>query len=304
MLNCDWSIFWTLQKPKQKHKQKKNNPNMFTTQPITTTSKTQPPAPPHGGDPVGDPVGDVSMVTPHVDPTIQSGSNPPVAVSQKGKRKAAKKKGKKKKKAKKCYESTLSQLFVSDLELISDETLILLVNRSKRALWNKQAWCDVVSCTREEAVAHKCGGWSCRQLGNGYFYLECKSGEFSPEQLEDINDHLCCCFVHGQPCKLALEGDECECMSNQEYGSYYLHLGVDEETFESECSEGLVPAKWIATSEDGHVESLFSVEQLKFSIDIIDLANTGSLEQLMCATQYCLKPEGTFKIRGVTYKSV
>jgi hypothetical protein len=89
---------------------------MFTTQPIATTSKTQPPAPPHRGD--------VSMVTPdHVDPTAaiqSSGSNPPVAVSQQGKRKAAKKKGKKKKKAKKCYESTLSQLVVSDLELISD----------------------------------------------------------------------------------------------------------------------------------------------------------------------------------------
>jgi hypothetical protein len=40
-----------------------------------------------------------------------------------------------------------------------------------------------------------------------------------------------------------LEGEECECMTNEEYGSYYLELGVDEETFESECSEGLVPAK-------------------------------------------------------------
>lgn len=139
-------------------------------------------------------------------------------------------------------ETELKQISTQELERMNFGTLHRLVKLSKRALWNKQAWCDVVSCTREEAINHKWGGWSSRPCVNGYFYLESKHAvPFSEEEECHIEDHLCCCFMHGQPCKEALEGDICECMSNIEHGTYHVTLGVGEQTFEDECYEGLVP---------------------------------------------------------------
>ena len=140
--------------------------------------------------------------------------------------------------------------------------------------------------------------------GNGYFYLKSKHAvPFSEEEECLIEDHLCCCYMYGQPCKEALKGDICECMSNIEHGTYNVNLGVGELTFDDECYEGLVPAKWSATSEDQN-RSIFSIEELHEEINIVAIAECGRLEQLASATQYLIKPEGTLKIRGVTYKSL
>ena len=220
---------------------------MFTTQPNQHTSDSPPPAQSHREQ--------VSVVT--LDPVE------PIARANGVKRKAERKdKPKKKSKKERNIETELKQISTRELERMNFGTLHRMIKLSKRALWNKQAWCDVVSCTREEAVNHKWGGWSSRMCGNGYFYLKSKHAvPFSEEEECHIEDHLCCCFMHGQPCKEALKGDMCDCMSNIEHGNYHVTLGVGELTFDDECSEGLVPAKWSATSEDMN-RSIFSIEEL------------------------------------------
>lgn len=213
---------------------------------------------------------------------------------------------KNKKKQRHLLDRKLFQLafHVQELEQMNFGTLHRLVKLCQRALWNKQAWCDVVECTREEAMNHKWGGWSSRQCGNGYFYLKSKHAvPFSEEEECHIEDYLCCCFMHGQPCKEALKGDMCNCMSHIEHGTYNVTLGVGEESFDDECYEGLVPAKWSATSEDMN-RSIFSIEELHEEINLVGIATSGRLEQLASATQYLMKPEGEVKIMGVTYKSV
>lgn len=219
------------------------------------------------------------------------------------KRKAARRNDQPKKKQRNL-ETELKQISTQELERMNFGTLHRLVKLSKRALWNKQAWCDVVECTREEAMNHKWGGWSARQCGNCYFYLQSKHGDpFNEEEECHIKDHLCCCFMHGQPCKEALRGDMCNCMSHIEHGTYHVTLGVGELTFDDECYEGLVPAKWSATSEDMN-RSIFSVEELHEEINIVAIATSGRLEQLVSASKYLMKPEGELKIRGITYKSL
>ena len=258
---------------------------------------TPPPSPTHRGE--------LSVVIyDHVDPPVDA----------KGVKRKAGRSAQPKKKQRHYLlemENKLKTISTQELERMNFGTLHRLVKLSKRALWNKQAWCEVVECTREEAVNHKWGGWSSRQCGNCYFYLQSKHAvPFSEEEECLIEDHLCCCYMYGQPCKEALEGDMCDCMSHIEHGTYNVNLGVGELTFDNECYEGLVPAKWSATSEDKN-RLIFSIEELHDEIDIVCIATgiagnatSGMLEQLDSATRYLMKPEGEVKIMGVTYKSL
>ena len=296
---------------------------MFTTQPITTTSKTQPPAPPHRGD--------VSMVTPdHVEPTAaiqSSGSNPPVAVSQKGKRKAAKKKEKKNKKVKPSpsdyrrlfrmsapkqtealggftVDGIVSNLQSKQLVHMSDRALRDLERSIGEAQWDKQAWCTHHECTREEAIAKgPLGGYYCGESGNNYFYFAPKSTdkstEFTAKQLRMVDEHTACCYMCGQPCPIEPDEDPCECRMGNSHGSFWFQMELGPETIDEERSYGLIKPKWLRTKHQTGLptglptglqqsEKLYTKDDLKKCFDL----NNMSTDQLVATAVYLKNPVG------------
>lgn len=190
-----------------------------------------------------------------------------------------------------------------DLRLMSNETLKELKYQLNEAIWDQKAWCEHVECSRETAIAQgELGGYCSGEFGPYYFFFApTKAAEFTSEQREMLVDHIACCFMNNQPCACQInedhDGDPCECKMGDSNGSYWFEMGLGPATFEQECSEGLVKAKWIWVtvervslfSGSSIVEKLYNLAQLKEAIGDF---NQFDADKLARVAKYLSNPVG------------
>jgi hypothetical protein len=200
-------------------------------------------------------------------------------------------------------ERILKAVHSRDLRLMSNETLKELKYQLNEAIWDQKAWCEHVECSRETAIAQgELGGYCSGEFGPYYFFFApTKAAEFTYEQREMLVDHIACCFMNNQPCACQLDedhdGDPCECKMGDSNGSYWFEMGLGPETFDQECNEGLVKAKWIWVtvervslfSGSSIVEKLYNLAQLKEAIGDF---NQFDADKLARVAKYLSNPVG------------
>ena len=198
-------------------------------------------------------------------------------------------------------EGILKSVNSRDLRLMSNETLKELKYQLKEALWDQKAWCEHVECSRETAIAQgELGGYCSGEFGPYYFFFApTKAAEFTSEQRGMLGDHIACCFMNNQPCACQLDedhdGDPCECKMGDSNGSFWFEMGLGPETFDQECSEGLIKAKWILSTDSdclpwtSDVEKLYNEAQLKEAIGDF---NQFDADKLARVAKYLAKPIG------------
>jgi hypothetical protein len=154
-------------------------------------------------------------------------------------------------------EGILKSVHSRDLRLMSSDTLKELKYQLNEAIWDQKAWCEHVECSRETAIAKgELGGYCSGEFGPYYFFFApTQAAEFTSEQREMLEDHIACCFMGGQPCACQLDedhdGDPCECKMGDSNGSYWFQMCLGPETFDQECFDGLVKAKWVLRTASG-----------------------------------------------------
>ena len=178
-------------------------------------------------------------------------------------------------------EGILSEIPSRAMEDMSDRTLRRFSRALRDAVWDKQAFCVAHECTREEALAKGAlGGFNHGENGAGHFYFEPKSGEFTAEQIQLIDDHTACCYNTGQPCAQQLDdewdGDPCECAMGSANGSYCYEVGLGPDTFEEEC-DCFAIKPICSRTETGRTEFIHTVEQFKDSVGNFALLDADSL---------------------------
>jgi hypothetical protein len=200
-------------------------------------------------------------------------------------------------------EGILKSIHSRDLQLMSSDTLKELKYQLNEAIWDQRAWCSHVECSRETAIAQgELGGYCSGEFGPYYFFFApTKAAEFTSEQRGMLEDHIACCFMGGQPCACQIDedhdGDPCECKMGDSNGSYWFEMGLGPETFDQECSEGLVKAKWIWVtvervslfSGSSIVEKLYNLAQLKEAIGDF---NQFDADKLARVAKYLSNPVG------------
>jgi len=198
-------------------------------------------------------------------------------------------------------EGILKSIHSRDLQLMSSDTLKELKYQLNEAIWDQKAWCDHVECSRETAIAKgELGGYCSGEFGPYYFFfVPTKAVEFTSEQRGMLEDHIACCFMGGQPCACQLDedhdGDPCECKMGDSNGSFWFEMGLGPETFDQECSEGLIKAKWfLCTASDNlpwtsDIENLYNESQLKESIGDF---NQFDADKLARVAKYLSNPVG------------
>ena len=200
-------------------------------------------------------------------------------------------------------EGILESVHSRDLRLMSNETLKELKYQLKEALWDQKAWCEHVECSRETAIAQgELGGYCSGEFGPYYFFFApTKAVEFTSEQRGMLEDHIACCFMGGQPCACQLDedhdGDPCECKMGDSNGSYWFEMGLGPETFDQECSEGLVKAKWIwVTTETVSLDSGSSIDEKLYNLaqlkEAIGDFNQFDADKLARVAKYLSNPVG------------
>jgi len=198
-------------------------------------------------------------------------------------------------------EGILKSVNSRDLRLMSNETLKELKYQLNEALWDQKAWCSHVECSRETAIAQgELGGYCSGEFGPYYFFFApTQAAEFTSKQRGMLEDHIACCFMNNQPCACQLDedhgGDPCECKMGDSNGSYWFQMGLGPETFDDECSEGLIKAKWVlSTASDNlpwtiDVEKLYNESQLKEAIGDF---NQFDADKLAKVAKYLSNPVG------------
>jgi len=172
-------------------------------------------------------------------------------------------------------EGILKSIHSRDLQLMSSDTLKELKYQLNEAIWDQKAWCSHVECSRETAIAQgELGGYCSGEFGPYYFFFApTKATEFTSEQRGMLEDHIACCFMGGQPCACQLDedhdGDPCECKMGDSNGSFWFEMSLGPETFDQECSEGLIKAKWVMTTDS----------DLPWTIDAQKLYNESQLNE-------------------------
>ena len=198
-------------------------------------------------------------------------------------------------------EGILKSVNSRDLRLMSNETLKELKYQLNEAIWDQKAWCEHVECSRKTAIVQgELGGYCSGEFGPYYFFFApTQAAEFTSEQREMLEDHIACCFMGGQPCACQLDenhdGDPCECKMGDSNGSYWFQMGLGPETFDEECGEGLIKAKWfLSTLSDtlpwtSDVEKLYNESQLKEAIGDF---NQFDADKLAKVAKYLSNPVG------------
>jgi len=188
-----------------------------------------------------------------------------------------------------------------DLKLMSNETLKELKYQLNEAIWDQKAWCSHVECSRETAIAQgKLGGYCSGEFGPYYFFFApTKAAEFTSKQRRLLEDHIACCFMNNQPCACQLDenhdGDPCECKMGDSNGSYWFEMGLGPDTFDQECSEGLVKAKWVLSTVSDclpwtiDAEKLYNEPQLKEAIGDFNQFDADKLARI---AKYLSNPVG------------
>jgi hypothetical protein len=198
-------------------------------------------------------------------------------------------------------EGILESIHSRDLRLMSNETLKELKYQLNEAIWDKKAWCEHVECSRETAIAKgELGGYCSGEFGPYYFFFApTQAAEFTSKQRGMLEDHIACCFMNNQPCACQLDeghgGDPCECKMGDSNGSYWFQMGLGPETFDDECSEGLIKAKWVMSTDSDNlpwtidVEKLYNESQLKEAIGDF---NHFDADKLAKVAKYLSNPVG------------
>ena len=200
-------------------------------------------------------------------------------------------------------EGILKSIHSRDLQLMSSDTLKELKYQLNEAIWDQKAWCSHVECSRETAIAQgELGGYCSGEFGPYYFFFApTKAVEFTSEQRGMLGDHIACCFMGGQPCACQLDedhdGDPCECKMGDSNGSYWFEMGLGPETFDQECSEGLVKAKWIwVTTETVSLDSGSSIDEKLYNLaqlkEAIGDFNKIDADKLARVAKYLSNPVG------------
>ena len=197
-------------------------------------------------------------------------------------------------------EGILESVNSRDLRLMSNETLKELKYQLNEAIWDKKAWCEHVECSRETAIAKgELGGYCSGELGPYYFFFApTQAAEFTSKQRGMLEEHIACCFMNNQPCACQLDedhdGDPCECKMGDSNGSYWFEMGLGPDTFDQECSEGLIKAKWVLSTDSDlpwtiDVEKLYNESQLK---EAIGNFNQFDADKLARVAKYLSNPVG------------
>ena len=200
-------------------------------------------------------------------------------------------------------EGILKSIHSRDLQLMSSDTLKELKYQLNEAIWDQKAWCSHVECSRETAIAKgELGGYCSGEFGPYYFFFApTKAAEFTSEQRGMLGDHIACCFMNNQPCACQLDedhdGDPCECKMGDSNGSFWFEMGLGPETFDQECSEGLVKAKWIwKTTETVSLDSGSSIDEKLYNLaqlkEAIGDFNQFDADKLARVAKYLSNPVG------------
>jgi len=200
-------------------------------------------------------------------------------------------------------EGILKSIHSRDLQLMSSDTLKELKYQLNEAIWDQRAWCSHVECSRETAIAQgELGGYCSGEFGPYYFFFApTKAVEFTSEQRGMLGDHIACCFMGGQPCACQLDedhdGDPCECKMGDSNGSFWFEMGLGPETFDQECSEGLIKAKWIwKTTETVSLDSGSSIDEKLYNLaqlkEAIGDFNQFDADKLTRVAKYLSNPVG------------
>lgn len=202
-------------------------------------------------------------------------------------------------------EGILSEIPSRAMEDMSDRTLRRFSRALRDAVWDKKAFCVVHECTREEAVAKGAlGGFKHGENGAGHFYFEPKSGEFTAEQIQLIDDHTACCYNTGQPCAQQLDnewdGDPCECAMGSSNGSYCYEVGIGPDTFEEECDCFAIKPICSRIETGVRTEFIHTVEQFKDSVGDFALLDADSLVKVGAFLKSSM--QGELRYGSIVYK--
>ena len=202
-------------------------------------------------------------------------------------------------------EGILKEIPSRAMEDMSDRTLQRFSRTLRDAAWDKKAFCVAHECTREEALAKGAlGGFNHGENGAGHFYFEHKSGEFTAEQIQLIDDHTACCYNTGQPCAQQLDdewdGDPCECAMGSANGSYCYEVGIGPHTFEEECDCFAIKPICSRIETGVRTEFIHTVEQFKDSVGDFALLDADSLVKVGAFLKSSM--QGELRYGSIVYK--
>jgi hypothetical protein len=121
---------------------------------------------------------------------------------------------------------------------MSDSSIRELKNAISRIRFSRKSFTKFITCQREEAAKDETelrskGYFTYGEYGGDYGYFQHKS-KLTEQQKEWFNEHIECCYYHGQPCGVWQKeepdswDEDCECRLGREYSSLVVYE-LDEE---------------------------------------------------------------------------
>ena len=162
-----------------------------------------------------------------------------------------------------CYENLLIDM--------DDNSIRELEEAIDRVKFQRKSFTEFIVCSREEADKEETelrskGYFTYGEFGGEYGYFQHKQA-LTEEQKEWFDEHIECCYYHGQPCYVWQKeepddwDEDCECRLGRDLSSLIMYK-LDEEE-EKRLGVWKQEIKWSLNGYGGKYEYYYSLQNLK-----------------------------------------